>query len=253
MKRNKKTEKYKEFLRLQNAYYENREAQRNLGYKPFDNPIHYGYEAYFVLRDDVTRREDADKLQYILDNFSKRAWSRRKDFKVWSYGRNSTVDVTPGFKELDSYAYEKLPPWAKKYFYSYEAKGWGGKTYTKYVVVIPGHFIVNKVVKSYKTHYKVTDEILKQEEAEISARIESQFYNEQLKHWKRHNSLKWGKKFLNRKDRSYNKMALKKNMSMTFAKYDDINDDWGSWLYDWCDDFYEFKYRHKHYGKWIFD
>ena len=67
MKRNAKTEKYKAFLSKMRERDTNWEAQRKLGYKPLEKPIHHGYDAYWILRDDVARREDADKFQYILD------------------------------------------------------------------------------------------------------------------------------------------------------------------------------------------
>lgn len=251
MKRNKKAEKYKEFLRLQDAYYENIEAQRNLGYKPLEKPIHHGYDAYWVLREDVVRREDADKFQEILDNFSITVWCKNKEFRVWDRYYKRMVDVNPGLREIDQKQYNNLSTWAQRFFYSYEKQSsWGGATRTVYAVNIPSYFLVRKVVKSYKTHYKVLDSDLQREEAEIKAQLDTIFYNERKKYYCG-SSKKW-RKILNKKDRVYNKVALKKNMSMTFAKYDDINDDWGSWLYDWCDDFYEFKYHHKHYGKWIF-
>jgi hypothetical protein len=246
MKRNAKTEKQKEFLRLRKEAAANWEAQRKLGYKPLDKPIHHGYDAYWVLRDDVSRRADADRFQYVLDNFGVSTWCRRKDFKTWCYHQKRIVDVNPSFKEIDQYRYDKLSPWVQKFFYSYQKQNyWGGQTYTMYAVNIPSHFLVKKVVKSYKTHYKVIDEILKQEEAEIDARIESKFYKEQRKYWGHNGCSKSWRKIYSKADRAHNKKALRKNMNMMFAKYDDINDDWGCWLSEYCDDFAEFRYTPK--------
>ena len=64
MKRNERTEKFKDFLRKEEELNNNWKAQRALGYKPLDKPIHHGYDAYWVLRDDVARRADADKFYY---------------------------------------------------------------------------------------------------------------------------------------------------------------------------------------------
>jgi hypothetical protein len=255
MKRNKKAEKHKEFLKLQKSLYENFDAQRKLGYKPLDAPIHYGYDAIWVLRDDIDRRHDADEFWALIEHFGVSVWCKNESFTKWNYEQRKEVDIKPYFKEIDENYYNQLQPWCKKYF-SYKIGGdkvrWGGVT-KYYKVNVPQYYFKLKIEKHYKTHYKVIDEVLKQEAAEIDARLEHQFFEVQKKYWKRHRSDKWGKKMLNKKDRAYNKIALHKNMSTIFAKYDDINDDWGSWLYDWCDDFYEFKYRHKHYGKWIFD
>jgi len=231
----------------------NWEAQRKLGYKPLEKPIHHGYDSYWVLRDDVARREDADKFQQILDNFGTTVWCKDKNFKEWDRSCKKMVDVNPGLREIDQKRYDNLSAWAQKFFYSYQKQSrWGGASYTVYAVNIPSHFLVRKIVKSYKTHYKVIDEELLREEAEINAQLETTFYDVRGKYWERHSSSKWWRQCLNRRDRAYNKNALRKNMRATFAKYDDITDDWGCWIYDWCDDQHEFKYRHKHYGKWWF-
>ncbi len=253
MKRNAKTEKQKEFLRLRGEADANWEAQRKLGYKPLENPIHYGYNARWALRDDVARREDADKFQYILDNFGVSTWCRKKDFKTWSYHSKRVVDINPSFKEIDKCHYDNLSPWVQKFFYSYQKERWGGQEHTVYSVNIPSHFLVRKITKHYKTHYKVIDEVLKQEEAEIDARLDNTFFDEQRKYWNRHSSSKGWRKIFSKKDRAHNKNALRKNMRATSAKYDDICDEWGSWLCGWCDEFVEFKYKHKHYGRWYLD
>lgn len=250
MKRDKKTEKFKEFLRLEEELGANWEAQRNLGYKPLDKPIHNGYDAFWVLRDDVSRRDDAYRFQHILDTYGTTVWCRRKDFKAWSYLHKREVDIKPGFKEITPREYEELNSWVKKFFEPYTRYSrWGNNSSVMYRVNIPDYFLVRKRVKSYKTHYKVIDEVLLQEEAEIKAIIENQYFDEQRKYWDRHSSGKWWRKYLNRKDRAHNKSALRRNMRTIFAE-DNINEDWRSWLDGNCDDRYEFKYRHKHYGKW---
>jgi hypothetical protein len=255
MKRNKKAEKHKEFLRLQEELYANWEAQKKLGYKPLEKPIHHGYNGSWTLREDIARRQDADEFWALIEHFGVSVWCRDESFARWSYDQKKKVDIKPSFKEIDENAYNQLLPWCKKHF-SYKYGGdkihWGGVT-KYYRVNVPEHYFKLKIEKHYKTHYKVIDELLKQEAAEIQARLEHQFFEVQRKHWERHSSGKWWRKCLNRKDRAHNKNALRKNMRHIFAKYDDINDDWGSWLTDYCDDEYEFRYRHKHYGKWWID
>lgn len=251
MKRNYKTEKHKEFLRLERESHANWEAQRKLGYKPLDKPIHHGYKAFWVLRDDVARRQDADQWQYILDTFGKSTWCKDKSFKHWDRTKKMMTDIRPSFKDIDKDKYDALPTWAKKFFYQTEKRIWYGMCKV-YVVSIPDYFLKMKIVKSYKTHYKVIDEILLQEEAELESRLDGQFYDERRNNWRRHRSKKKWRKIFSKADRSHNKMALRKNMGTIYAKYDDINDDWSSWLSGWCDDFAEFKYYHNHYGRWWF-
>ena len=153
MKRNKKTEKHKEFLRLEREMSANWEAQRKLGYKPLDKPIHHGYDAYWVLREDVSRRDDADRFQYILDTYGITVWCRKKDFKAWDYFYKREVDIKPGFKEITLREYEELNPWVKKFFDSYtKYTSWGKSSYIMYRVNIPDYFLIRKREKSYKTH-----------------------------------------------------------------------------------------------------
>lgn len=254
MKRNAKTEKHKAFLRKMRERDANSEAQWKLGYKPLEKPIHHGYDAYWVLRDDVARRQDADKFQQILDNFGTTVWCRNKDFRVWDRYYKRMVDVNPGLREIDQKRYDNLSQWEQKFFYSYQKQSsWGGATRTVYAVNIPSHFLVRKVVKSYKTHYKVLDSELQREEAEIKAQLETTFYDEREKYWYNRGSSKNWRKIFTKKDRAHNKVALRKNMGTIYALSDDISDDWASWLDGWCDDFYEFKYNHRHYGRWYFD
>lgn len=254
MKRNKKEEKFKEFLRKKAMLDKNREAQNNLGFIPLDEPVHCGYNAKWELREDISRRKDADQFQYILDNFGTTVWCKRKEFKVWDRYYKKMIDVNPGLREIDQNKYDNLSVWAQKFFYSYEKQNsWGGATRTVYSVNIPSYLLVKKVVKSYKTHYRELDETLLQEEAEIWGEIYLKYHDINADYWSRCSSFKSGQKIFNKKDRRHNKVALHKNMGTEFAKYDDISDDWGSWLNDWVDDFYEFRYKHRRGGRWIWD
>jgi hypothetical protein len=213
MKRGEKTEKLKEFLRLEKELRANWEAQRNLGYKPLEKPIPDGYRAQWVLREDVARREDADRFQYILDNFGKSVWCKRKDFKVWDYQIKKLVDVKPYFREITPKEYESLSIWAKKFFTEGQKYSrWGNYMYSYYYVNIPSHYLVPQVRRDYKTHYKVIDEILQQEEAELEARLDWDFYNERRARWKSHRSNKTWRKIFHRSDRSKTRQIIKRNV-----------------------------------------
>jgi len=226
MKRNLKAEKKKEMLRLEAELSANLEAQRNLGFKPLDKPIPHGYRGKWVLRADVARRQDADRFQYILDNFGKSVWSRKEDFKKWCYFTKRVVDIRPSFREIKPAEYENLKPWIKKFFTKGEKHyPWGNVTYTYYYVNIPSHFLVLDMKRDYKTHYKVIDEALKQEEAEIEARLETEFFEERRAKWSWRSSKAW-KKIYNRSERSRSKQALKRNIveAPEGEYYDDIHE-----------------------------
>lgn len=213
MKRNKKAERQKELLRLEEELWSNWKAQRNLGYKPLHKPIPHGYDAVWTLRADVARRKDADRFQYILDNFGKSVWCRKKSFVAYNYFYKKEMDVKPGFKEINPREYEKLPVWAKKFFDERERQyRWGGMTYKFYAVNIPPYYLVMKKSRSYKTHYKVIDEVLKQEAAEIEGRLDSEFYHDRRKRWGGSRSNRTWKKIHNRSKRSYNKQTVRRNI-----------------------------------------
>lgn len=251
MKRNKKAEKHKAYIRKELELDANWVAQRNLGCMPLDIPIHYGYNCEWVLRDDISRRDDAEEFKTILAHYGVSVWCKDKSFKIWDYKQKKKADLKPYFKAIDSHSYERLYPWAKKYFSVYgkdKVDRWGNVV-KQYHVNIPEYYLKPKKSKNFKTHYYVIDEILKQEEAEIKGDLDTNFFAERRKSWKTHNSLKWYRTNSNRADRSHNKMALKKNMSYIFAKYDDINDDWGSWLEGYSDEHVEFRYYHQHSGQ----
>lgn len=225
---NTKSKNYKKYLELRKAIYKNWETQKNLGYKPLENPIHHGFDAYFVLRDDISRRNDANIFQYIIDNFSNTVWNRRNDLRVYSYKSKSYTLNIPTIKEIPEHVYENLNNNVKKYFYGYEKCFWNSIRKV-YVCTVPSHFFTVKVVKSYKTHYKVIDEVLLQEESYLRDKLYQDHYNE----WSYSGSApKKYIKLCNRKDRRKTNIEIRKAF---------IKNEW---------DEMELPLNHRHYGKW---
>lgn len=249
MKRNVKTEKRGEFIRLMNEAKANYEARRKLGYKPLDEPVHHGYNAKWTLRSDVANREDADNYQEVIDNYGIEVWSKKKDFKKWSYKFRRNVDVYPSFKDINVGEYEKLSQKIKKFFtIRRDTKAWGGVERIYYEVNIPVYFLVMKVRKNYRTHYKVLDEVLLQEKAEIEGALWGKFYDMRVGYYNR-SSKKWLKKFTSRSNRAKNKATLRKNLMSEI--YDGDEEFYVSWaLSCFADDPYEFTYNNKSYYKW---
>lgn len=248
MKRNAKTERFKAYLRKEGELNDNWEAQKVLGYKLLDKPIHYGYNGKWELRADIARRDDADEFISLIERFGITVWCRDKSFTKWDAKQKINVDIKPYFRKIDEGHYNRLLPWCKKLF-SYspgdDRKGWYG-VIKYYRINVPEYYFKLKISKHYKTHYKVIDEVLKQEDAEIEAALDTTFYRERRASWKRGLGKGWTQLY-NRADRRHNKIALKKNMDYMFEKEDGS---WGSWLTDDCDDVVEFKYNHKHSCLW---
>lgn len=248
MKRNAKTERFKAYLRKEDELNDNWKAQRALGYKPLDKPIHYGYNGEWKLRADISRSKDGEDLEALIHHFGKSVWCKDKSFTKYDHCQKREVDIKPYFKKIDESTYDKLLPWCKRFFAYSPADdvvmwGWVRKYYR---VNLPDYYFKLKISKNYKTHYKVIDEVLLQEEAEIDAQLDTTFYKERRASWKRGPG-KDMQQLYNRADRRHNKVALKKNMSIMVDKGDG---DWGCWLTGDCDEFVEFRYNHKHSCHW---
>lgn len=227
---NTKIKNYKKYLKYVKDFEENRKAQLNLGYKKLDVPIHYGYNVYFVLRDDILKRKDSNIIQYIIDNFSSTEWSLRKDLMTYSYELKADVKIHPKIYDLNQNTYNKLPLKVKDYFYEYE------KTYLNtirkyYRCILPKWFFKIKRVKNYKTHYKIISSELKKEEAYINKKLYTDFYN--LWSYKSHAPKKYTK-LCNRRDRRKSKNEIRKSINR--MSFDDM----------------QLPGRHRHYAKWYY-
>lgn len=173
MKRNKYWERDKEYIRLLNALEKNRTAQRNLGYIDLEHPIPHGFDAYFVLREDIANRDDAWIFQAIIDKYSTTAWRKKNTFSTIKERRNNVdngfFNDYPYFKNISESEYTTLIPQAQKWF-SQSTDKWG-RAY--YYINIPFFFFELKVEQHYRTKVKVIDNVLLQEEAEIEAKLYS--------------------------------------------------------------------------------
>lgn len=246
MKRNRKEENFKDYLKKKEELSKNWDAQRKLGYKPLDVPIHNGYDAEWVLREDVARSPEAEKYESILFYYGESSWHKNEDFKSWDKFYKRYDIKKPYFKRIRECDYDNLYPWAKKFF-TYDIGNdvvrWGS-TGRMYKVSIPEYMLKIKVTKHYDTHYKVIDEVLLQEEAEIEDEIRSKFWNHKVKNEHGHSAPKSYCKIFNRNDRAHNKIALKNNCASMIGK--------SFWNYFDSDDEVEkeYRYNHKHSCRW---
>ena len=167
-------DKWKKLFELRELDNINWEAQKALGYKKLDVPVHHGYDFKYVLRDDISRRDDAHVFQEVLDRFGKSVWCRRKDRTVWNYKLKAYVPVYPVINTLTVKKWEELPQRLQKYFYKQEVLPfyhWRGIVY-EYKCNIPNYYFEIQKSKSYKTHYRVVDGVLQSESAEIDQQLE---------------------------------------------------------------------------------
>jgi hypothetical protein len=168
-KRNKQFLKEKAIIRLKIKDSEINEAMRNLGWIELEKPIHDGFYAEWVLRDDILKREDAHFYQEALGACADRVWSRNGEFKHRDGRTKKWVNENPKLNTINKDKYEKLSPTAKKFFLedTTPVKNWRyGFNDKKYICTLSYELVVFKS-KAYITHRREFDSILKQMEAEI--------------------------------------------------------------------------------------
>lgn len=295
MSKNTKRETYKEYLALQRRDNKLYEEKKNLGYRELEKPIHHGYTAYVELREDVAKRTDKVGLayQYIVKHFSTECWGRTLDF--WEKKKKQSwydyeYYYKPKIRKITEREFEALPPNIAKYFYNYKVDNkmyWGTQECKIFSHVIPEHYLVIKIKKSYLTHQKIVDSELEREISFVEDKL-SEFYDKTP--YFRHSGIgKRTKQLLNRRDRGYNKQVLRKNLKTMFIsdsleylnyqseihrleneveseeyKIDESHfkpltekefyeeSDWTEWTCSWDNEPYEFKHKHRHGGRWYY-
>jgi hypothetical protein len=167
---NTKGKNYKKYLKAKTRLREVWDAQRELGYEPLEEPYQKGWDAYWVLRLDVSRRSDADDLQYILDHYGCDIWHHNISFVKWDHDLKRYVSVNPHIRSISEREWDSLPSGCKKWFkvlpdfHGHYHPWYYSNTYT---CVIPHHFLVKEIEPSMVTHTKVIDSELEREESEL--------------------------------------------------------------------------------------
>jgi hypothetical protein len=208
---NTKSKNYKKYLKVKRRSEEIRESIKKLGYVKLENPYQKGWDAHFILRDDIKNREDADVLQYIIDTYGSKIYSRTKDFKAWDNKGKCYFEHKPSIKDLTQEEWESYVPTVQKWF-KYnptldKPTYWWSKPEC-YVCTIPEWFLKVKVTKHWVTEYKEHDEVLVQELDECYDLIQKLT---DYRGWYKmgHKSGKWYKTYKNRKLRRKIKMDAK--------------------------------------------
>lgn len=220
---NTKHKNYKKYLEVQRRKHEILTAQRNLGYEKLDKPYQKGWDGYWGLRDDVTRSEEGKRLQVLLDNFGKTISSNNKEFRIWSRDDRKYHYHKPSFRLVPEDEWVNFHSWAKKWFEhdpSEDKDSWyysGVRRF--YKCIIPEWMLVMKKEKHWVTHYKVHDEVLEQEYAELDT-LEDKLID--YRSWYTFGkSGKPYKKFRNKEFRGKEKRGIRKVMRT--REWDDIN------------------------------
>lgn len=166
-KRNKYFVRDKALVRLRIEDKKLRDAIRNQNLIELDKPIHDGFTAEWVLRDDILNREDAHFFQEALDACKESLFSRREDFK-FKDRYNRWYTAKPKLKTINKEAYGALSVGAKKFYYETKVKSkhWQYGYSDMWYTCTLSYELVMKIKKHYKTHVKEHDEILYQMDSE---------------------------------------------------------------------------------------
>lgn len=184
-KRNKKTLKEKDYLRLKKESNEIYKTQRNLGWIELDVPIRDGYNASLILRNDISNREDAWIFQEIVDKCGTKSWAKKlTHFEFLNNKQNGSLKIRhknhylyqkPHIRDISDYSYNLLSTPVQKYFTKKLSKhSWYIGDY--YICTVPDFYFDVKIETNWVTKMKIFDEVLQQEEAEIDAEIHRNHY-----------------------------------------------------------------------------
>lgn len=187
MLRNKREEKDKEIRALVREMDELHDVIWNAPIVKLDKPYQNGWVKCHVVRDDFTRRNDAEVFHRILKKVGGSAFSRREDFKGRDgkeYGPSLYIIGENEWKTLgwpDYYAKHFHFGWHR--IYSYDGFEYGGHLRKGYAVLRP--FCFDTVVKPhFITHVR---KVIPEAESRLQE-IRNQFENNQ--YWRRYFKIK---------------------------------------------------------------
>ena len=170
---NKHLNKYflreKQIIKLKLKDREISDAIRNQGYIELEKPIPHGFEAEWVLRDDILRREDSAAYLEALNVCKSNVWCKDKSFKFRDYKTKKWYVKQPNLKKINKETYENLSPTAKKFFVedtSNDKKYWRHGFSDKYYFCTLSYELVVEITQSYITHRREHDSVLYQMNAE---------------------------------------------------------------------------------------
>jgi hypothetical protein len=188
----------------------------NQGYIELEKPIPHGYDAEWVLREDILRREDAWAYQEALDACKASIWSKDKSFKAKNDKTKKWYVRKPDLKAINKETYEKLSPTAKKFFVEdslYEKRYWRYGFNDKYYRCTLSYELVVKITQSFITHRREHDNILYQMESEIESHMLRLANGVTTRIWGSYRGLKYWKKEQYQKQKTNAKKEIRKQLN----------------------------------------
>lgn len=218
-RRNDKFLKEKKVIGLKIAEQENRDAIRNQGYIELEKPYHYGYNATYVLRDDILNKMNADAYQEALDACVEMIWCRNEDFIYEDWQTKKKYVAKPKMKKINQAEYDKLSPAARHFYFEsnmFDYRYWREGYKDKHYYCTLSYELKIVITKNYITHRREHDSVLYQTKDEI----DKQLYNIT-------NGCPWGSsyssfKFFNRLEDKSGKLQAKRELTEVKKTYKGI-------------------------------
>jgi hypothetical protein len=146
-----KDRKEKELLKLERELNDLWKAERNLPVIKLEKPIRHGWKKFFVLREDIANRSDAQVFREILERINSVVTCRKKNFKVKS--GKKLVDIDHHLRSIPKDSWN-FPEHYKKYFWL--CGGCVHRHGPSYHFG-PTFYFVTKIKPHYLTHVRVED------------------------------------------------------------------------------------------------
>lgn len=150
-----------------------RASWKNPILEKLDKPVFWGYRREFVLREDISRRNDASKWRALLQLLQNVQYSKRKDFRYRQRPSRKWKTRTHQLKTFSSWDFEReIPNRFKIHFRFYYA---GGRR--RYYFIHPW-MMVSRRKKEYNTHRIVLNTEIEKELGYLDNRIEQNLYRQ---------------------------------------------------------------------------
>lgn len=176
----------KKAIRLQKEYNNLLTAKYKLPKIELDKPMRSGFKKFFVLRDDIANREDANTFKSILKVINNTIYCKTEDFKAKKYFSKQKENIPHDLKfiGIKEWLDKKYPESWKKYF-SIKTKvvrsKHGQYSFTGYFFKYEYYF-VTKVEPHFITHLPQFDPDLESKIAKISDTMHTRGYWNCIQH-----------------------------------------------------------------------
>lgn len=175
----KKEDKEKQLIGLDKKHNELRRQKSDLPLIPLDIPYQKGWKRFFDLRNDVARSDNADFFIELLSKINTIQYSNKKSFTKRKKKKRKKIEVAT-IQELESYCEwqwkdsKKCKLTEKERTFFTATNRWSNankRFYTVFVFSEPWRYVL-KIKPHYITHYKMKDNVLEQQIAELENHIE---------------------------------------------------------------------------------